>query len=659
MPSSSCWRSCLSGLPGSLDTFACGGFETQLATHHATHDPLRRIPFLPRDWRWLLFLGVILGILSQTVANSYVFLLLNVIALNAIVVLGLNLFIASSGQVSLGHAAFYGLGAYLSAIASTTWQWPLPAALLFSLVVVAATAFCLALPTLRLEGHYLVMATLGFNIIVSILMGQLESWTGGPSGFPSIPKLRLGPWVLGSDRQFFFFIWAVLLALSALALNLMDSRLGRSLHAIHEQALTASAVGIPAFRYKVILFVISALYAAVAGFCYAHYVTFISPKSFDIFYSVQTVTMVAVGGMGNLWGGLAGVVVLTCLPEVLHTFEDVHVLLYGLILMGALVFCPEGLLPALTSLLRIGRRSPADIPSPEARRARGDDDLLLPVSDRVHGNLTDTPLPVGEPSRSLLSLESISLSFGGIQALNEVSLEVQPGEILALIGPNGAGKTTFLNVVSGLIKPDSGQAVLNGTPFLNRKPHEIAASGIGRTFQTAQIYGHMTALENVLLGCHIHGRAGFAATSLHVPWEREEEFALIGRAMALLKVFGLSERAFASGRQLSLLEYKLVELARALALQPSVMLLDEPVGGLNPRESRELVHYVSLLKRGGMGIILVEHDMNVVMSIADRIVVLQHGARIATGTPREIQQNPKVIAAYLGTKKNVTDKPAC
>ncbi len=611
-------------------------------------------PWAPRQWTALLGVAAVAGVLPLVVPNDYFFLLLNVMALNAMVVLGLNLLVGATGQVSLGHAAFYGLGAYLSAIASTTWQWPLPAALAFGLACTGVTGLLLALPTLRLEGHYLVMATLGFNIIVSILLGQLEGLTGGPSGFPGIPRLAIGPLVLGSDRSFYYFLWSLLLVLLALTLNLTDGRMGRAFTAIHEKELTAQALGIATFRTKVTVFVLSTLHAGLAGFCYAHYVTFISPKTFDIFTSVQVVTMVAVGGMGNLWGGVAAAVLMTGLPEILHRFEDLHVLLHGLILMGVLVFCPQGLLAPLLSW--IPRRNDA-LPPGEAKggvaRPRGGEGRLPMVealSDSAPLQTVETPhaAPGGPP---VLELSEISLSFGGLQALSDVTLDLHPGEIVGLIGPNGAGKTTLLNVISGLLQPDRGRGILNGRPFLGLPAHEIARRGMGRTFQATQVFPHLSVLENVLLGYHVHGRAGMMGACLHWPPERREEARLRCEALALLQELGLGSKAVLEGRQLSLIDQKLMELARALALEPVVLLLDEPVGGLSPRESEVFVEEVSHLRRRGMGIVLVEHDMNVLMRLADRVVVLQHGLRIAGGSPRDIQRNPRVIAAYLGTRK--------
>lgn len=610
---------------------------------------------LPGRWRVLLLTGVLLWCLPLGAGNDYILLLFNVMALNAMVVLGLNLLIGSTGQVSLGHAAFYGMGAYLSAIASTTWHWPLPLALLFALAAVGVTGFLLALPTLRLEGNYLVMATLGFNIIVTIVFTQMEGLTGGPSGLAGIPRISLGPLSLNSDLKFYFFIWTVFLVMLALTLNLTDSRIGRALKAVHQKELTARVLGIPSYRYKVTTFVLSTLYAAFAGFCYAHYVTFISPKTFDIFYSLQVVTMVVAGGMGSLWGGLVGTVLLTVLPEVLHRFEDLHVLLYGLILMGMLVFAPQGLVPAIGSLVS-SRRS----------RRKNDGQLSAKPYPLSPLNLKSGFGPVnavcasaeGSPSGKsaevdpvLLSIQDISLGFGGLQALREIGFDLARGRIVSIIGPNGAGKTTLLNVISGLLRPDTGRILLRGQNVVGRSPCTLAARGIGRTFQTVQTFQDFSVVENVLLGYHLQGKSGFPAGYLHTPAERFEENRLRGRAMELLEDFRLADKAEVFAQRLSLLEQKLLELARALALSPSILLLDEPAGGLNPRESEMLVDTVSLLRQRGMGILLVEHDMNVVMSLSDRVEVLQHGHRIAAGTPREIQSNPQVIAAYLGSKK--------
>ncbi|MCE5334749.1 MAG: branched-chain amino acid ABC transporter permease, partial [Desulfobacteraceae bacterium] len=340
---------------------------------------ISRVAFLPSGWKALLLFSAAIFLLPILFRNDYFFLFFNILALNGIVVLGLNLLIGSTGQVSLGHAAFYGLGAYISAVASTTYQLPLFVSLCLAIVLVAIAAFLLALPTLRLEGNYLVMATLGFNIIVSIVFGQLESVTGGPSGFPGIPKISFAWWSLSTDREFYYFIWSCFLVIFALTLNLTGSRVGRALMAIHEKELTAQTLAVPTYRYKVATFVLSAVYAGFAGFCYAHYITFISPKTFDIFYSVQIVTMVVVGGMGSLWGGLAGTALLSSLPELLHQLEDLQVLLYGLILMAVLVLCPKGLFPTISAaaaphLDRLSRLFRRDSVSVEPARARREPD---------------------------------------------------------------------------------------------------------------------------------------------------------------------------------------------------------------------------------------------------------------------------------------------
>jgi branched-chain amino acid transport system permease protein len=302
--------------------------------------------------KWIYFSGLagVVALLPLLVKGGYYLLVLNIIAINGLVVLGLNLLIGFAGQISLGHAAFFGMGAYFSAIFTAMYNTPPWPTLLGVMIFTAVVAFVLGIPTLRLAGHYLVMATLGFNIILYILMVQMEYWTGGPSGFAGIPPLHLGSLPIQGDLSYYWLLWGLFLLVFFVSLNLVDSRVGRALRAIHENELVANALGVNTERYKVVIFAISAAYASLAGSLYAHYLSFISPKTFDIFYSIQIVTMVVVGGIGNLWGGLLGAAVLTALPEILHAVRDYALLLYGVILMGVLVYFPEGLLPGLVKL---------------------------------------------------------------------------------------------------------------------------------------------------------------------------------------------------------------------------------------------------------------------------------------------------------------------
>jgi branched-chain amino acid transport system permease protein len=312
---------------------------------------------------YLLIFTAIIFTLPAFLQNNYHLMVLNVAALNILVVVGLNLLIGYAGQISLGHAAFFGLGAYISAVLTTTYGFPIWPTLLLAMVITGMVAFAIGIPTLKLEGHYLVMATLGFNVIVYIVMIQLEPVTGGPSGFSGIPRLQAGGFIFDSDRKIYFLLWAVSIGSLLLSLNLIHSRVGRAMAALSQNEIAARCTGIDTERYKVKIFVLSAVLASLAGSLYAHYLTFISPATFSFFYSLQVVTMVLVGGMGSLWGSLFGALLLTLLPEALHAVKEYNVLLYGLILMVALVFFPQGLFPGIAAVL--GRGKISDSPDSE------------------------------------------------------------------------------------------------------------------------------------------------------------------------------------------------------------------------------------------------------------------------------------------------------
>lgn len=580
------------------------------------------------------------------VPNPYYLNVANIIGLNTIIVVGLNLLIGYAGQISLGHAAFYGLGAYISGILTVTYHVPPWAALFIAACVTGLVALVIGMPTLRLQGHYLVMATLGFNLIVNIIIIQWDSVTGGPSGFPGIPALWIGPWALDSDKKMYYVIWLVALVSIILALNLVRSRVGRGLRALHAGEIAASCQGVRTEAYKVKIFVLSAVYASVAGSLYAYYLSFVSPKTFDIFFSVELVTMVIVGGMGNIWGVLFGTAFLTSLPNVLHAFDEYKDVFYGLILVVILIFLPQGVGGMIRDQWRT-RRADKGIPGvsdgTKEEAASG-----VPRTSAIMTGSSQDPRSAVAPVAPILRVDKITMSFGGLMALGQVSFDLTEGAVTALIGPNGSGKTTMINIISGIYRPRQGTIFFREQPIAGLRAYRISKMGLTRTFQNVQVFDTMTVLENVMAGMHAVTRGEFCASMLHLPSVKREEKEIEQKAWEALAFFNLDDRAHWPASSLSFGQQKRLEMARALVCDPKLVLLDEPVAGLNMSESLEMARHIVRLRSQGVSVLLVEHDMNLVMGISDLVVVLNYGRKIAEGRPRDVQRNEEVLSAYLG-----------
>jgi branched-chain amino acid transport system permease protein len=576
------------------------------------------------------------------VPNPYYINVANIIGLNTIIVVGLNLLIGYAGQISLGHAAFYGLGAYISGILTVTYNVSPWLAMIIAVCATALLAMIVGIPTLKLRGHYLVMATLGLNLIVNIIIVQWDEVTGGPSGFPGIPNLSIGTWAFDTDQRMYFLIWSVAFASILLALNLVQSRAGRGLRALHGSEVAADSVGVPTKTYKVKTFVLSAIYASLAGSLYAHYLTFISPKTFDIFFSIELVTMVIVGGMGSIWGVLFGTVFLTTLPNVLHFFDEYKDIFYGLILVLILIFLPEGVVVALREKWRAKKL----VATGDTLQAVPQQQAVEPVAGESWLR-TDPSMPVS--AAPILSMRKVTMSFGGLMALANVSFDLRDGSITALIGPNGAGKTTMINIISGVYRPHHGGILFAGKEIIGLRPYHLAEKGLTRTFQNVQVFDNMTVLENVMVGLHARTRNEFVHSMCHLPGFAREERKIRQRAWEVLTFFNLEDRADWPAYSLPFGQQKRLEIARAFAPHPRILLLDEPVAGLNMTESQEMAQLILKIRSQGISVLLVEHDMNVVMGISDEVVVLNYGRKIAEGHPQEIQKDKEVLSAYLGS----------
>lgn len=573
-----------------------------------------------------LLAAAFIGVLPVVAPNQFYLLLASDIAYLAIAAIGLNILIGLSGQLSIGQAGFYAVGGYTSAILALKGGFPLALSAACGLAAGLAVGGIMSLVALRTRTHYLAMATLAFGFIVEILVQRSVDLTGGSMGLIGVPRLNYGS-LSNGPTYFFWTVGAALILCQMVSDYIVQSEWGRRLLAVKESEKFAATIGIHAPLWRAATFVFAAVLASLSGIFFVHQSGYISSDAFGLDRSIQFLIVVVVGGLGRPYAAVLGAAFIVVLNQATADLYEVSYLIFGVIFLGVMLFFPAGISGLLDAAGRRFGRPP--------RQAQAGVAAIEPFNRR------------GADAEFALELEGVVKSYAGVKAVDEASLAVRTGTIHALIGPNGAGKSTLINVISGLYLAERGAIRLFGRDVSRSPAHLRARQGMARTFQNLQLINAIPVIENVMLGLRRQKSmaAGF------VDWLMGGRLEARQRAIALgiLAFFGIERLADARVGDLSYGHRKLVEMARAVAQQPVLMLLDEPIAGLNEEEAKEVAKAIRQLRQRGMTVVLVEHNMPFVMGISDRVTVLNYGRIIGEGTPAEIQSDTAVISAYLGT----------
>ncbi|MFJ0941872.1 branched-chain amino acid ABC transporter ATP-binding protein/permease [Bordetella bronchiseptica] len=562
------------------------------------------------------------------------------VIINILLAQGINLLTGINGQISLGHAGFFAIGAYVSAIALKSWGVPFPVALAMATIVASGVGFLLAGPAGRVREFYLAMMSLGFGLIVYELARELRGVTGGVMGMRGISSSQIGTlqifgWSIDTVA-YFRILLAVLLVVMLMLRNFVKSHYGRAFYAVHVSEIAAGSLGISQAAVKRAAYAISGGLAGLAGGFYAHMIGYLTPESFGLMRSIEILVMSIVGGLGSLAGQVYGAVLFTYLPQKLQAFNDYQYIVYGLILVFIFTLLPRGLAGLLGTQTRYSKYD-------QLRRAVAGQPAA-PLGERP-------PHARREAAQPLIRVEQVVMEFAGLRALAGVSLDLHAGSITALVGPNGSGKSTLVNVVSGIYRPTSGRVLYKGQDIAGWPSHKVAQAGITRTFQDPRNVPSFTVRENILMGAHRRYRHGALAAAINTAGARREEAAFLRQVDALMQAAGLSEHADAIMSELPYGIQRLAEVARALASDPELLLLDEPAAGLSELESGHLIGLVRLARDHGVAVMVIDHHMDFLAELAEDVVVFEAGDEIYRGDMDGMRADPAVIQAYLGAQE--------